>query len=78
MTTSAEARAAARDRVHSDHPTAGTPVDTAVAAERLMLEFEGRTDLDTVSPVVRDCSRDLAGVPAEAWPELVERCARQG
>ena len=46
-------------------------------AERLMAEFEGQIGLDVVSRVVRDCVRDLAAVPVEALPELVERCARQ-
>ncbi len=49
----------------------------ADVVERLMREFEGRLSLDVVSAAVRGAARDVAGAPAGAWDELVERSARQ-
>ncbi len=49
----------------------------ADVTERLMAESEGRLALSVVSDVVRAADRDLAGSPAGARGELLERCARQ-
>ncbi len=45
--------------------------------DRLLAEFRWQLDEAEVSRVVETCVRDLAGVPAGALPELVERSARQ-
>lgn len=49
----------------------------ADATERLLAEFAGAVEQPTITAVVRACGRDLAGAPAAALPELVERLARQ-
>lgn len=45
--------------------------------DRLLAEFRWQVDESEVSRVVQRCARDLAGSPAGAMPELVERSARQ-
>ncbi|MGY1593001.1 three-helix bundle dimerization domain-containing protein [Geodermatophilus sp. SYSU D00708] len=50
-------------------------VDQAVA--RLADEFQTRLRPQVIGTVVRNCRRDLSGVPATALPELVERLARE-
>ncbi|MDP9408176.1 MAG: hypothetical protein M3P95_10005 [Actinomycetota bacterium] len=50
---------------------------TAAATGRLLAEFRWQVDEAEVRRVVQGCVRDLAGVPAGALPELVERSARQ-
>jgi hypothetical protein len=50
-------------------------VDQAVA--RLADEFHQRLRPQVIGTVVRNCRRDLSGVPATALPELVERLARE-
>ena len=52
-------------------------MDVADVVERLMPEFDGRLGLECVSQAVLACRRDLAGSPAGALPELLERLARQ-
>ena len=49
----------------------------ADVAERLMAEFDGRCSPASVSAVVLEATRDLAGTPTAAQSELVERSARQ-
>lgn len=44
---------------------------------RLLAEFRQQVDETEVERVVERCRRDLAGSPAGALPELVERSARQ-
>lgn len=46
-------------------------------AERLLVEFEGRFELDVIAAVVARCQQDLAGTPNGPMPELLERLARQ-
>ncbi len=50
------------------------PIDQAVV--RLTAEFRSRLRPQVIGTVVRNCRRDLSGVPATALPELVERLAR--
>lgn len=52
-------------------------MDVVDVTERLMAEFEDRLGLAVISRVVNGARRDLAGTPAGALPELVERLARQ-
>ena len=52
-------------------------MDVVDVTERLMAEFEDRLGLDVISGVVNGARRDLAGTPAGALPELVERLSRQ-
>jgi len=52
-------------------------VSVADVTERLMVEFGKVLPLADVSRVVLQSVRDLAGSPAGALPELVERLARQ-
>ena len=54
--------------------TDDSAVDQAVA--RLADEFRARLRPQVIGTVVRNCRRDLSGVPATALPELVERLAR--
>ncbi len=49
-------------------------IDQAVS--RLTAEFRTRLRPQVIGTVVRNCRRDLSGVPATALPELVERLAR--
>ena len=53
--------------------------DSAVesAISRLTAEFAGRVRPGTVRRIVRGCRGELAGTPAGALPELLERLARQ-
>lgn len=56
-----------------------TPEDDAVvdqAVLRLTAEFRAELRPQVIGTVVRNCRRDLSGVPATALPELVERLAR--
>ena len=54
------------------------PGDLDAIAERLTAEFAGRAPVETVTAVVRSAARDLSGgTPPTAWPELLERSARQ-
>jgi hypothetical protein len=55
--------------------TEDTAVDQAVA--RLADEFRARLRPQVIGTVVRNCRRDLSGVPATALPEMVERLARE-
>lgn len=52
-------------------------MDVVDVTERLMAEFEDRLGLEVISRVVNGSRRDLAGTPAGALPELVERLSRQ-
>ena len=51
--------------------------DVVDVSEHLMAEFEDRLDLSIISGIVLQVRHDLAGSPAAALPELVERSARQ-
>jgi hypothetical protein len=53
------------------------PGDLADAAERLRAEFADRLPAGVVGAVLRQSAHDVSGAPAGAWPELVERAARQ-
>ena len=53
---------------------ADAAVDQAVV--RLTDEFRTRLRPQVIGTVVRNCRRDLSGVPSAALPELVERLAR--
>ena len=55
-----------------------TPDDDAIdqAVVRLTREFRATLRPQVIGTVVRNCRRDLSGVPATALPELVERLAR--
>ena len=55
--------------------TEDTAVDQAVA--RLADEFRAQLRPQVIGAVVRNCRRDLSGVPATALPEMVERLARE-
>lgn len=60
-------------------PGPGVPGDTAVAAaiDRLDTEFAGRIRRRRIARTVLLARHDLAGSPAPALPELVERLARE-
>jgi hypothetical protein len=45
--------------------------------ERLRAEFEPEINGEAVIDLVKQCHRELQGIPAPALPELVERLARQ-
>ncbi|WP_222131226.1 hypothetical protein [Pseudonocardia sp. C8] len=49
----------------------------AGVVERLWVEFAASLERASVAEVVRTCRGYLAGVPAGALPELVERLARE-
>jgi hypothetical protein len=51
--------------------------DLADAEGRLSDEFAERLPAGTVGAVLRQAAHDVTGIPAGAWPELVERAARQ-
>ena len=53
------------------------PGDIDQVATRLAVELAGRVPPDAVALAVRHATCDLSGIPATAWPELVERSARQ-
>lgn len=70
---SATARAACSAEPGATTASAGL----AGVTERLLAEFATAVAPAVVRATVADCVRDLAGAPAAALPELVERSARQ-
>lgn len=58
-------------------PDLGADRSLADVTERLMAEFGAHADVSAISRVVLDCRQDLAGAPAGAMPELLERLARE-
>ncbi|GCE43637.1 MULTISPECIES: three-helix bundle dimerization domain-containing protein [Rhodococcus] len=62
----------------TDTPTDSTDADPGHAVvARLAAEFDQSISRTTISRVVAESVRDLAGVPAADIPELAERVARQ-
>lgn len=53
------------------------PGDLALVASRLAAELAGPVPPEVISAAVRDAACDLNGTAPSAWPELVERSARQ-
>lgn len=60
-----------------DLPLRAGDTNLADVTERLLAEFENQLDLKVISDVVLHARHQLAGAPATALPELVERSARQ-
>jgi hypothetical protein len=48
----------------------------ADVVEALLHDYEARLPLRTISDVVGQCRKDLAGSPKQAIPELLDRLAR--
>jgi hypothetical protein len=57
--------------------TTATEPALAEITKRLCAEFHPRIPREKISVAVNQADNDLAGAPAGALPELVERLARQ-
>jgi hypothetical protein len=79
MTATITGTATAQPEPFASRPAVDSPADAARYAdlyEQLFHEYEDALSLCDIVALVNQCRRDLAGSPATAMPELLERLAR--